>query len=363
MKARLRRRLKWTAAVLAVLAVLAAMPVLWIETQCVVSPVGGQAAPPSLLEAADRRQEINSYLTYPEWSIVFAYEDLAAITRRSSESDYDYFSAIREYWSSLCTINRLASSRGTIATDYRVMLHVIGLSFAAEMGIKGAWEKTIGRVTTWYRGRNTTPEDRFALQLADDYAAFLRQVPWYEFPFGRRLLDFWRQTSLVEGAPIRKLERRLALTLEWGSKAVYARLIAVGAAASQAPLRIRSVVEGLDASDLEADPRITLVRTLDSGATIIETDRYRTLTEIITGLALRGRSISEIAGSRRILVTVQVPDSDATRWQGATVLFAVPVRARPGWRRVALDARVAELTGLIRQIKAANVVLEHVYDY
>ena len=149
--------------------------------------------PPSLpLEPAHRREEINSYLTYPEWSIVHAYEDLAGVMRQGSESDFAYFASIASYWSSLCNITRLASSRGTISLDYKVMLYTIGLSFAAEMGLKGLYELTIGRFTAWFRGPKRTPEDEFALAVAEDYAAFLRQTPWYEYPFGvqaRAVLD------------------------------------------------------------------------------------------------------------------------------------------------------------------------------
>ena len=57
------------------------------------------------------------------------------------------------------------------------MLYTIGLSFAAEMGLKGLYELTIGRFTAWFRGPKRTPEDEFALAVAEDYAAFLRQTP------------------------------------------------------------------------------------------------------------------------------------------------------------------------------------------
>ena len=127
------------------------------------------------------------------------------------------------------------------------MLYTIGLSFAAEMGLKGLYELTIGRFTAWFRGPKRTPEDEFALAVAEDYAAFLRQTPWYEYPFGSKLAQFWIETPMAYGSAVRKLERRIALSLEYGGKAVYAKLIGLGAAASPAPLTIRSVVKGLDA--------------------------------------------------------------------------------------------------------------------
>lgn len=348
---------------LVLLAMLAAIPVVWIETRCVAPRAAPATSFQSVLPAADRRDEVNSYLTYPEWSIVHAYEDLAGVMRRGSELDYGYFGAIRRYWSSLCGITEMASRRGAITRDYKVMLHVIGLSFAAELGIKGIYEKSIGALTAWVRGSTRTPEDEFALALAGDYAAFLRQTPWYEYPFGGKLLQFWRDVPMSGGNMVRKIERRFALTLEWGTKAIYAKVLALGAAASPAPLRIKSVVKDLAASDVAADRRIKIVQVLDGGGAIVETDRYRTLTEIMQGLAARGRNFSEIAGNQNILMTVLAPDGKTVLPGGTSLLFEVPVGARPGWRRLALDVGVPGLTAAMREMERLGLVLEHVYDY
>lgn len=357
-----RRCLKIAGIVAGCIAVLAALPVLWIETRCQSAHQQPSAANASLLAAADRREETNSYLTYPKWSIVHAYEDLAAVTRRRSESSYDYLGAITHYWSSLCSISQLASQHRPISTDHKVMLHVAGLRFAAEMGIKGLYEKTLGRITALIRGQSHTPEDEFALAIADDYAKFLAHAPWYEYPFGGKLWRFWADTPLWGGNFVRKIERRAALTLEWGTKSIYAQLRTAGASASPAPLRIKSVVTNLGPTDLAADPRIKLVEMLGS-ASIIETDRYSTFADIMTGMAKRSANFIEIAGNQNILVTVLAPMETTTVPEGAALLFQVPVAARPGWQRLALDVKVPELLELLRSIQRSGLLLEHVYDY
>lgn len=358
---RLQRVAKLVAIGIAATVVLVAMPILWVETTC-VAPRQSAPVTSSLLDPAHRRDEVNTYLTYPEWSIVHAYEDLAAVQRRSSESDFDYFGSIRRFWSSLCSISRLASARGTISGEYKLMLYTIGISFAGEMGVKGLYEKSIGRVTSWISSARRTPEDAFALAVADDYAKFLRQVPWYEYPFGRTLGRFWTETPLWGGNIIRKIERRIALSLEWGLKSLYAKVIAVGAASSPAPLRIRSVVVNLSADDLAADARLTLVERRGDKA-IIETDRYATLTDIIRKLAARGLDFSEIAGNQNIMVTVFAKDPVLSAEWGVKTLFAVPVEARPGWQRLVVDVRVGSLAGFIRALDRSELVLDHVYDY
>lgn len=361
-KRRLMRALGLAGVTLLLLLTVALQPILHNEWQCMPTPPPARTPPASLVEPQHRRDEVNSYLTYPEWSIVHAYEDLAAVTRASREADYDAFGAISRYWSSLCSISQLASRRGPIGADYKVMLYTIGLSFSLEMGIKGLYEKTMGRLTSVIAGGRRTPEDAFALAVAEDYARFLRQTPWYEYPFGATLARFWRETPIVGGNALRKIERRIALSLEWGAKAVYAQAIALGAAASPAPLRIRSVVVGLTDGDLAADPGLALIRR-EGDRAVIETDRYATFTDILTRLAARGRDIADIAGNRHIMVTVLSPDPRLPAQPDAKILLTVPVAARPGWHRIAVDVKVPQLAAFLRSLAPAGLVLDHVYDY
>ena len=93
----LLRRLRYPLLGLAVLVVLAA-----IADPLRRRPPARAGAEPrplafrSVLEPAHRREEINSYLTYPEWSIVHAYEDLAGVMRQGSESDFAYFGSVAQ---------------------------------------------------------------------------------------------------------------------------------------------------------------------------------------------------------------------------------------------------------------------------
>jgi hypothetical protein len=242
------------------------------------------------------------------------------------------------------------------------MLYIIGLSFTAEMAVKGIYERTVGQLTVWLRP-GPTDEDRFALRLADDYARFLQQTPWYEYPFGTEFARFWRETPLSGPGLVRKIERRIGLSLEYGVKAAYAAVLGYAAGLSPADLRIRSVVRGLDASDAAAEPRIVVVRDLGQGLALIETPRYRAFTEILRGLAARGREVVEIAGNRQVLTTVLLPGGMATDFPQGAAIFAFPIQSRPDWRRVGLDTRVPQLSGLIRAVEGRGAVFEHVYDY
>jgi hypothetical protein len=359
------RILRRGAIALAVLICICAAPIAYVETSC-REPAASVAPDPSPYQIEDpgyRRAEGDSYLTYPEWYIVHAYTDLAGVTRQSSESAFDYSASIAGFWHSLCRSTRAASRVGPVTADQKTTNYIIGLSFTAEMAIIGAWEHTIGAVTAWLRGPRRTAEDEFALAFADDYAAFLQQTPWYRYPFAPQFLRFWRETPLGQGNLVRGLERRLALSLEYGGKAIYAVAIGALAGFSPADLRIRSVVTPLSADDLAAEPRIMKIRDLPGGAMLIETPRYQEYTEILRELGARGKDVLEIAGNRRILATVLARTDAALATPGATELFAIPIQSRPGWRRLGLDVEVEKLTALIGEVERQGGEFEHAYDY
>jgi hypothetical protein len=243
------------------------------------------------------------------------------------------------------------------------MLYTIGVSFSAELAVKGLYETTLGRLTAAMRGAERTAEDRFALAVAEDYARFLRQTPWYAYPFGATLVRFWQETPRSGRHRLRKLERRLALSAEFAAKGLYAQLLGLLAGLSPAERRLQSVVRGADIARLTADPQITLVSQIDDQHAVIETPRYRAFTEILLALSAHGGDMVEIAGNDDILVTVRAPLAHRITHQGVRELFAIPIQSRPGWRRLGLDVKVTELSPLIRALSGAPAEFEHVYDY
>ena len=181
----LRRVLKWSLASLLVATLLLLSPVAYVELGC-----RGQAATqtyqPLITDPAFQRSEANTYLTYPEWHIVFAYDGLAQALKTGDEHAFDYIDSISSFWSSTCALTRVASQHGGADWDTRSMIHTIGVSFTAEMLAKAAYEETMGRATAWLRGPRKTAQDAVIAGVAADYAAFLRQTPWYQYPFNRK---------------------------------------------------------------------------------------------------------------------------------------------------------------------------------
>src|SRR5258708_23163259 len=101
------------------------------------------------------------------------------------------------------------------------MLMVIGSSFSVEYALKGAYEKTMGRVSEWIAGGEPVEEDIYASRVAKEYADFVHIRPFYEFTFAESLAGLWRENSLWGLYPIRKWERKAFLSLAYAVVALY----------------------------------------------------------------------------------------------------------------------------------------------
>jgi hypothetical protein len=355
---RVWRFLKWPVIVLLVSFGLLLTPVGYVELFC-RGTASDETYRPLMTDAAARRREANTYLTYPEWHIVYAYDGLAEALKTGDEHAFDYFASVRAFWGSTCRLMEVADGRGGADWGTRSMIHTIGVSFTAEMIVKAAYEETIGRAAAWVRGHEKTPQDQAVAATAADYAAFLRQTPWYEYPFRREAGKLW--AAPFDGY-VRGWERRFGIGLEFTMKAAYARVLAGAVAATgQAQLTIRSVVSGLDAGVLAAIPGVKVIGPLGDGVEI-ETPRYDRFTRILAEIARRGGVIREIAGNDRIMVTLTVP-----LVAGAGVPYGQVIlrMKRDGFRsdRLLVVLNMSELAALLNAYPLGDPGLEHVFDY
>jgi hypothetical protein len=244
------------------------------------------------------------------------------------------------------------------------MIYVIGVSYSTEYAIKGLYENTIGRVFEWIRGETRTPQDEFARAVLQDYAAFLYTVPWYKYPF-REKLDGLMAVSAPTPSPLRTWERDFALGTEYCLKVGYASLIqkALDAAGDDEPRDIMFAVATLPPSVLAKEARIKPIRALTPQWQLVQTPRYKDLTEILQSLLDQGFGVAEIAGNHEILITVIAPDTTKLDIKETTELFSLELNAKPGFRRAGLKARIDRLVDINHDLKAKGVSIEHFYDY
>jgi hypothetical protein len=356
---RLARVLKWTAAA-AVLGVAAlAAPVAYVEAFCTADPVP-QEFTPLITDPGWQRSEAATYLTYPEWHIVYAYEELARVLQESDEHRFGYAESVAGFWSSYCSLNRLAQAHGGGDFETRTMVYVIGTSFTVEMGFKAAYEHTLGRLAAALRGPVKTAQDELAAEMATRYGRFLHQTPWYMYPFAEERDRLWA----LSADSFRGWERRLALGAEWSAKQAYAGLIAAAVEASgEAMTEIRTAVSGLSPQELDSLEDVQVLRQ-EAGYAVIQAPRYRAFTHILQEVAERGGTVEDIAGNDDVLVSYVFPEgSSPAATGGGTVLADLP-RQGFGDRRALVSLKVFHLSGLLREIEEADGHrLEHVFDY
>jgi hypothetical protein len=252
-----KRFVKWPLVAGFLFVVALCVPVAYVEVACRGDAAAAtDAYRPLLSDPTSQRREANTYLTYPEWHIVYAYDGLAETLEAGDEYAFDYVDSIGGFWRATCSVMRVADSHGGADWDTRRMIHTIGVSFTAEMALKALYEETIGRGTAWLRGPEKTPQDKAIGRMAVDYSAFLRQTPWYAYPFRREVMALWDPPA---GFSVRAWERRLGIGTEFLAKAAYAKVIARAAAAAPATLEIRSIVKGTERRKLAPIPNVTMI--------------------------------------------------------------------------------------------------------
>lgn len=351
----MKRLLKWLGLTFLALILLIATPIAYTETMCRGTPLE-QAEAAHITDPAWRRAEARTYLTYPEWHIVYAYEGYAEVLLSAPPHGFPYTTAVTGFWSSLCALTEKADELGAAGVDAKLTIYTIGASFTLEMLFKAAYEETIGRIASWTA--STSPQDGVEAVMAADYATFLQETPWYKYDF-----NGWHAKLMaapIEG--IRSLERRIALGIEWKAKAAYARVIAKAAGAVGADeLTMRIALQGVTPDYLETYPEITVIS--GTGETIIaEVPRYRTFTKLVEKLRVNNPRvrIAEIAGNDDILISLDAP-ANASLPDGLNVLSVTPRVGFPNRSRVLVATKTDQLLDVAPAPNQMRV--EHIYDY
>jgi len=356
------------------LAIVIAIPVLgfaygWLTTAGEPPPPSPQAAPSAIAaQLRDaipgyKRPEESTFLTYPEWAIVYAARDYAAFVEDRSESDFPYLAYIGRFWQDYATVARAAAEYPFNAQNH-LMLVVIGTSHTIEHGLQWAWENTAGRLGAWAAGGAKTPQDVHLAETVAEYAAFLDQVPWYRFPYADARTELW-QAPVADGrAAVRSWERRLAFGLSFSIKQAYAALIASGleATSEAAQSTIHVWAQGPVTEAILGEPGTSVERQLGDDGTVFVTTRYQAFTELLPRLVEKGVRFVEIGGNRDILLTVLSQDPPAPP-PGVRQLFSHALPAEPSRRRTGFVVSVSSLHAALPLLASGGARLEHVYDY
>ena len=323
-----------------------------------------RAAEPWAL-AEHRRGPEQTFLTFPEWYLVHSPDEYADYLGRHAPSGFPLFAHIGQFWQSYRAVSS-ATAEYPFNGGYHLMVAVIGTSTTVEYGLKGAYERTVGRVAEATAGGARTAEDDYAARVAREYVDFIRGQPWYEFDFWSRLEKLWREVPWSGPHLLRKWERRYAVTTEYLVKEGYARLIKLGTQSIyDAPKPTTALA--LDRLPAGATAKLLDLQVLEvapDGRALVLLPRYAAFKDHAAALAEDGVSFLEIAGNRsEILLSVLARTGWMPEVRDARVLFTQPILTVPGHERVVVAVPVNGLAAVLRGARAGGSRLEHVYDY
>lgn len=310
-----------------------------------------------------RRGEERSWLALPEWYIVHSANDYARYVADKAPTGFPFFSSVGQFWTAYCRMHHLTRDRYEVAPEVHVTNLVIGTAFTVEYVVQGIYENTIGRLTAAIGGTDTV-EDRHARQVARDYATFLVQSPWYEFPFFSRIGGMWTEIDFTSPDVFRRIERRSALTAAYMVKGIYGALMGMAATVVDAREAQETVVvaDRRSVGLLMENQGVRIVGPAGDDLQAVAMPRHGAFTGAVVAMARGGGAIREIAGNDEILVTVRAPRGWTSQSLNAVVLFSLPVLVDLDYHRVALWVRVAALHDVARSLDSGSTI-EHIHDY
>jgi hypothetical protein len=292
---------------------------------------------------ADVRLADQTFLTFPEWFLVFSPEEQANYFKHYTATTFPFMSHTAQIWQSYKIVNDQIKNNFPTNTGYHFMIWVIGTSASVEYSIKAIYETIIGRITD--TGEPTTDEDTFNAKFTQEYVDFIKDRPWYEFDFKSRLKELYSSTSFWGSNFLRKIERKYILTSELLVKYVYGKLIGLGTKqVYDVALPTTAVI--LDNDSLQNLPR------------------YDKFADAAIAIAKRGHTFKEIAGNNSaILLTVLVPANNEINFKNAKTIFIQPISSDLTTKRIALAIPVKYLSSLLIQLDTNKIKVEHVFDY
>ena len=306
--------------------------------------VPATATPPgpkteSLTPDKFRRRPEQTYLTFPEWFLVFSPREYAAYVKHHSPTEFPFLGHLAQFWQGYAAANQQARQY-PFNFDYHLMNCIIGASTTAEFLVKASYEATVGRVSELLSGGLRTEEDDFSTRMSEDYCHLLDTKAWYDYPYLDELCTLWTQVPAWGPGMVRKWERRYFLTTEYAFKGAYAHLMLQAARASYTP-------------------EIPTTAVLDSQGELHSLPRYQAFQTAATELARNGIQFREIAGNQdSLMISYLMPTQQAAPPSGTRLMFTLPVLTQPERTRVVVKAPISRLHEILQQTEP-----EHVFDY
>ncbi len=333
------------------------------------SPASAQALQGSAITPKEHVRTVDqTFLTFPEWFLVFSPAEYAQYLKTERPSQFPFFGHIRQFWESYKAVyDETVAQKYPFNAGYHLMVGVIGSSTTVEYGIKSAYENTLGRISEGVRFK-ATEEDQFGARFAQDYVSFIRDLPWYQYDFMKQLKALWTVVPWSGENFIRKWERRFALTTELLAKAGYGKLIGLATGSIyDAPLMVTAVAvspsKNLAFAKTTTFDAINLIGEVDANTSLATIPRYEGFTAYAKQLAAANLNFVEIAGNQSIILVSLIGPEAWVPTLTNKVLIEQRILTVAGRKRVVATVNVKDLANALRAWSSQRVEVEHLFDY
>jgi len=309
------------------------------------------------------RDEAQSFLTVPEWYLVFNPKEYADyLEEGNNPSDFPFYASIDEYWTLYDRSMKLVSGAYAENDEYNTMLKVIGVSITMEYTAKMLYENTIGRVFSWFSNGTFSDQEKTIVAAQRAYSDFIYDKAWYEFKFMPWVAKVWSVSNSAESNWFRKIERTFFFTLEFTFKAGYAKLIEWAAKASYEEPVTNIYLLASTADSLKTSPDLKIIHE-QMEKKIIGITRWGVFTKTILEIADKNIDITEIGGNDEIVVSVMMDKDQPNIFTNDQLLYKSNVVSKPHRERQVYLLPVDRLLSFVKQGKEKGVEIEHIFDY
>lgn len=313
------------------------------------------------VSSKDIRPADQTFLTFPEWFLVFSPDEQADYFKGTTSTSFPYMGHVSQLWNGYKIVYSQIKDNYQFNTGYHVMIWVIAVSTTVEYGLKSVYETMVGGFTD--TGQPLTSEDQFNANYMRSYVDFIETTPWYLFDFMDQLHGLWSETSAGGGHWLRKLERRYYLTTELLVKAGYGYLIKLGTQSAYEEALLNTTVILDTPFDKGHYPDGVSFLGIQNGI-MMSFPRYAPFKIAAAVAGQQDLNFNEIAGNdSAILLTVISSQKPNTDPHHTKVLFSQPFLTKPGLNRFALVTTVPQLSKVLSELRSNNIEVEHIYDY
>lgn len=316
------------------------------------------------------RPSYQTYLTSIEWHDVAVAHEYAKCLKTPNAS-FPYFEHIKQYRNIVANSIKAAqeNSPGQYlpSSDYTFMNRFISTKTTLEYGIKGVKNAILKPFAFLFSSETElTPMQKCAAEEAEQYANFIEQAPFYQFPYWNNSKEYWR---VFKNHPsFNNLITAVSATGERVTKAVASFPIGgfYTSETNKEPETIQLIVKDPNNELLETNGVKVLKSMPNNQFKLVKIPRYRPFTEFWKKAATTTKiKAVEIAGQKKIQVKVRIDSSKTVpeNIKGCKALHEWPILSDPEHKYAALNVDVKHLSSVLKTLNEQQIEISYIHDF